>query len=106
MDVTDFEVKLAQIYDLISPQERLGGTNPIECNERLALTLRYLAISESFQSLSFQYRISLYALLYIVKSCCNAIVEPIASAFVKVSSTKAEWLDILRKLEERSRSSH
>ena len=106
MDVTDFEVKLAQIYDLISPQERLGETNPIECNERLALTLRYLATSESFQSLSFQYRISLYALLYIVKSCCNAIVESVASAFVKVSSTKAEWLDILRKLEERCRSSH
>ena len=42
MDVTDFEFILAQISDLISPQERLGGTNPIECDERLALTIRYL----------------------------------------------------------------
>ena len=43
MDVTDFEFILAQISDLIAPQERLGGTNPIECDERLALTLHYLA---------------------------------------------------------------
>ena len=35
MDVTDFEFILAQISDLISPQERLGETNPIGCDERL-----------------------------------------------------------------------
>ena len=50
MDVTDFEFILAQVFDLISPQERLGVTNPIECDERLTLTLRYLATGESFQS--------------------------------------------------------
>ena len=32
MDVTDFEFILAQILDLISSQENLGGSNPIECN--------------------------------------------------------------------------
>ena len=42
---------LTQIFNLISLQERLGGT--IECNKILALTLRYLATGESFQSLSF-----------------------------------------------------
>lgn len=39
MDVTDFELILAQISDLISPQDILGGTNPIECVERLDSTL-------------------------------------------------------------------
>ena len=67
MNETDFEFILAQISDLISPQERLGGTNPIEYDERLALTLRYLATGESFRSLSFQYRILLNAVSYIVK---------------------------------------
>ena len=43
MDVTDFEFIVSQISDLISPQERHGGPNPIECDERLALTLCYLA---------------------------------------------------------------
>ena len=67
MNETDFEFILAQISDLISPQERLGGTNPTEYDERLALTLRYLATGESFRSLSFQYRILLNAVSYIVK---------------------------------------
>ena len=51
--VTDFEFLFAEIFNLISLQERLGGTNPIECDKILALTLRYLATGESFQSLSF-----------------------------------------------------
>ena len=54
MDVGDFEFILSKISDLISPKERLGGTRPIESDERLSLTLRYLALGESFQSLSFQ----------------------------------------------------
>ena len=56
IDVTDFEFLLVQIFNLISLKERLGGTNPIDCDKILALTLRYLATGESFQSLS---RISL-----------------------------------------------
>ena len=53
IDVTDFEFVLVQIFNLISLQERLGGTNTTECDKILALTLRYLATSESFQSSSF-----------------------------------------------------
>ena len=48
IDVTDFETLSAQSSGLVSPQNRLGGINPIECDERLALTLRYLATRESF----------------------------------------------------------
>ena len=47
MDVTDFENILAKISDIISPKERLGRTNPVLANERLALTLRFLATGEA-----------------------------------------------------------
>ena len=90
MDVGDFEFILSKISDLISPKERLGGTRPIESDERLALTLRYLATGESFQSLSFQYRISMSAIPYIVKGCCKPVVEPLTPDFIKVPATKAE----------------
>ena len=86
---------------LFHPPERLSGTSPIECDERLTLTLHYLATGESFQSLSFQYQILLNAVSYIVKPCCKAIVEWMASVFVNVPSAKAEWLYILRMFEER-----
>ena len=43
MDISDFESILAQIGDKINPKERLGGTEPIQSDERLALTLLFLA---------------------------------------------------------------
>ena len=101
MDVTDFENILAEISDIISPKERLGGTNPLQADERLALTLRFLATGETFQSLSFQYRISLNAVPYIIKGCCKAIVERMALNFIKVPSTEAQWVDISKRFDEK-----
>ena len=43
MSVTDYEFSLSQISDLISPNEKINGNRPILADERLALTLRYLA---------------------------------------------------------------
>ena len=91
---------MAKISDIISPKERLGGANPVQTDERLALTLRFLATVETFQSLSFQYRISLNAVSYIVKGCCKAIVERMESNFIKVPSTEVEWLDISKRFEK------
>ena len=90
MDVIDFEYVLGKISDIISPKERLGGTDSIQSDERLALTLRFLATGETFQSLSFEFRILLNAVFYIVKGCCKAIFERMASEFLKVPSTDAE----------------
>ena len=101
MDVTDFGNILAKISDIISPKETLGRTNPVQTDEILALTLRSLATGKTLQSLSFQYRISLNAVSYIVKGCCQAIVERMASNFIKFPSTEAEWIDISKRFEEK-----
>ena len=63
IDFGDFEFILGKISHLISPRQmsNFGGHLPIMPDERLALTLRYIATGESFQSLSFQFRISLNA---------------------------------------------
>ena len=90
MDVTDFENRLAKLSGIISPKERLGGTNPVQADKRLPLTLCFLVTGETFQSLSFQHRISLNAVSYIVKGCCKAIFERISSNSIKVPSTEAE----------------
>lgn len=101
MDIVDFELILTKISDLISPKERLGGTKPVNADERLALTLRFLATGEAFKSLSFQFRISLNAVSYIVKGCCKAILERMVTKFIKVPSSDEEWLQISQKFEER-----
>ena len=66
MDVTDFEYVLSVIAPLITPKEIIGGHKPISPEERLTLAIRYLATGESFQSLSYQFRISLNAVSYII----------------------------------------
>ena len=45
MEVADFDCILTQISDLISRKHRLGGIDPIKCDERLAVTLLLLAIT-------------------------------------------------------------
>ena len=78
-----------------------GGHSPIMPAERLALTLRYIATEESFRSLSFRFRISLNALLYIIKGCCNALVDELVPVFVKTPSSEQEWLNISKTFETR-----
>ena len=52
MSVTDYEFLLSQISDLILPNETISGNSSKRADAGLALTLRYLATGESFQSLS------------------------------------------------------
>ena len=103
MDVTDFDFLLSEISHLICPSQmsNSGGHSPIMPDERLALTLRYIATGESFQSLSFQFRISLNAVSYIIKGCCEALVEKLVPVFLKLPSSEREWIEISKKFETR-----
>ena len=53
MDYDTFLNLLAAIEPFISPQESYHGVPTIEANERLTLTLRFLATGETFRSLGF-----------------------------------------------------
>ena len=101
MSVEDFEIVLQNINDLISPEEVQGGHHPISPDERLALTLKYLATGESFRSLSFQFRISRVAVSYIIKGCCDAIVKRMVPTFIPLPSSPDEWRRIAVKFENR-----
>ena len=78
-----------------------GGHLPIILDARHALTLSCIVIGESFQSLSFQFRIPLNAVSYIIKGCCNALVDELVPVFVKTPSSEQEWLEISKKFETR-----
>ena len=75
-----------------------GGHLLIMPDERLALIIRYIATEESFQSLSFQFRISLNAVSYIIKGCCDALVDELVPVFVKIPSSEQESLEISKKV--------
>ena len=99
MDFKHFNKMLNLIAPDITPQGTLGGNNVTSAAERLTVTLRFLATGETFQSLSFQFRISDRAMSYIVKEVCNAIVKYLVPLYLKVPSTEEEWLSIAEKFE-------
>ena len=37
MDIIDFEYVLSKISDIISPKERLGGTDPIQHSDKIQI---------------------------------------------------------------------
>ena len=90
ISVEVFKMVLKNIDDMIFPHAINGGYRPILSNERLTLTLRYLAIFQSFSSLYFHFQISLSAVSYIIKGCCDVIVEESLPPFVKMQALPGE----------------
>ncbi|CAB4038159.1 Hypothetical predicted protein, partial [Paramuricea clavata] len=73
----------------------------IKPEERLAVTLRYLATGESFKSLEFQFRISRTAISVIVVETCHAIFNVLSKEFLKLPSTPEGWLHLSSIFEKR-----
>ena len=71
----------------------------ISPQERLALTLRFLATGETFRSLEFFFRISRKAISYIVVQVVTAIYDNLAGEFLALPPTLTEW----EKIESRFR---
>ncbi|XP_050307686.1 uncharacterized protein LOC126744353 [Anthonomus grandis grandis] len=67
----------------------------ISANERLALTLRFLATGRSFEDLNFSTIISPTTLSEIVMEVCNAIIELLAD-YIKIPLTGDEWEKIAK----------
>ena len=100
MSVTDYQFLLSQISDLISSHEQISGNRPILAHKTLALTVRYLAAGESFQSLSYQFRISQVAVSSIAKGCCSAINDGLQNMLIELPNSVKKWLEISRKSEQ------
>ncbi|XP_049814001.1 uncharacterized protein LOC126260676 [Schistocerca nitens] len=62
----------------------------ISVNQRLAVTLRFLATGDSFQSLAYLFRISKQAISQIVPDVCGALVE-VLEDYVKIPATENDW---------------
>ena len=90
MGYVNFETIISWIVVLISPQEITGGHRLICAEEKLALTLRFLATGESFSSLSFQFQISKRAVAYIAKPVCESIVKCLLHIYMSLPGTEDE----------------
>ena len=79
----------------ITPQNSgVSGQCVVTTAERLVLTIRFLAMGETFSSLNLQFRIPERAVSYIVDSVSKAIVSYIGKEYIKLTSCSREWLQI------------
>ena len=101
MDYDTFLNLLAAIEPFISPQESYHGVPTIKANERLTLTLRFLATGETFRSLGFQFRISRSAISYIVISVCEALINHLGNLYLKTPSINEGWMPVAREFQEK-----
>ena len=86
MKRSDFEVLL----NLIAPKIKKEDTSfrrAISANERLAVTLRFLATGDSYHSLSYMFKISTQVISIIIPNVCDAIVS-VLQDYIKVSIIK------------------
>ena len=65
---------------------------PIPAEERLAITLRFLATGESYESLMFQFRVHRTTIAKIIREVCKAIYEVLMPVYMKIPNEESEWL--------------
>lgn len=83
MDLQQYENLLALVTPLIQKQDTVMRES-ISANERLMLTLRFLATGESFHSLQYLFRIPLATISAIVPEVLDAIYKVLVDEYLQV----------------------
>ena len=73
----------------------------IKADERLAVTLRYLATGETFKSLEYSFRMSRTTISYVVLDCCAALFKILGPEFLKTPDSEDEWCAISHQFAQR-----
>ena len=74
---------------------------PISPEEKLAITLRYLATRETFQSLMYQFRVHRATIAKFIPEVCKAIYNCLKDEYLKVPSSVEEWETVANKTFDR-----
>ena len=74
---------------------------PVSAEEKLAITIRFLATGESYESLMFQYRVHESTISLFIPKVCDAIFKTLKDKFMKLPTTESEWNGIISQIEDR-----
>lgn len=89
ISVIDFELLLQKIGPQIAKKDTKWRT-AVPANERLALTLRFLATGDSYKSLQYLFKISPQLISEIVPGVCPALMTALRES-IKIPACPAEW---------------
>ena len=91
------------LLEMMEPRIRKKDTKmrkAISADERLTLTLRYLASGEMQESLSFSYRISKASVCDIIYEVCLALWDVLHETYLASPNSEQEWRHIATQFEE------
>ena len=100
MDESQFEYLVEKISAKLT-REVTVMRQCIKPHEMVCVALRYLASGESLRSLEFQFRIGRKTISEIVIDNCRAVIEILGPDHLNTPRSKARWLEIADKFEER-----
>ena len=87
----------AEILQRVTPRIQKQDTNmrdAIEPGLRLAITLRYLATGDSYQSAEYGFRVAANTISGIVPETCEAIINEYMDEFIPCPNTPEAWMHV------------
>lgn len=99
MDNTTFQELLEKVSPLIVKQDT-NFRKAIPPEERLMVTLRYLATGCSFRDLHYDWKMGVSTIIGIVYETSEAIYSALSPDYVRTPSTPDGWIEISKQLEE------
>ncbi|CAH1379989.1 unnamed protein product, partial [Tenebrio molitor] len=99
MSEDNFMILLEKVRPLIEKEDTVLRA-AITAEERLAVTIRFLATGRSYEDLKFSAIISPQALGKIIPETCKAIYSVLKNEYMKFPRTEQEWLKIETDFQE------
>ncbi|XP_065067641.1 uncharacterized protein LOC135693179 [Rhopilema esculentum] len=100
MNTTTFEELLFKVRPYNEGQTT-HMRQPISAEEKLAVTLRFLATGETYQSLKYQFRIHNSTISLFVPKVCQVIYDVLKDDYFSVPSSEQEWINLADATEKR-----
>ena len=97
-------IKFEELLSLVAPRITRWNARrePIQADERLSVTLRYLITGDAFSTIAASYRSSDTTVGRIVKETWFVLLEVLsAQGFLNAPKTAAEWVPFANEFEAR-----
>ena len=100
MSKTVFDEIVEAVTPLIQKQ-RTNFRRPVPPGLRVAVTIRFLATGDTYQSLSFAFRVAANTISLIVPETCRAIISVYGETLVKLPQSSRQWEEVAQRYEDR-----
>ncbi|MCP3882082.1 MAG: transposase family protein, partial [Sulfitobacter sp.] len=68
---------------------------------KVAITLKFLAIGDSYSSLRYSFRVAHNTISPVVRKVLGAIVDELMDEYIKIPMNEAEWKQVAQQFQDR-----